>query len=115
MQDTMLPTDTDPASSPGTVLGSLILSYKSSKCLISGSNSRPAAFRMARRPLRSNSSRPSSASSERIWKLTAAWVRATCSAASEKEPWWATARNVRRNRIVLIKFSFMTEQKIKLI
>ncbi len=102
MQDTMLPTETDPASSPGTVRGSRMRSYKSSKCLISGSNSRPAAFRMASRPLRSNSSRPNSASSERIWKLTAACVRATCSAASENEPWWATARKVRRKRIVLM-------------
>ncbi|MNV46458.1 hypothetical protein D3C71_1382910 [compost metagenome] len=102
MHDTMLPTDTAPANSPGTVLGRRIRSYKSSKCLISGSNSRPAALRMASRPLRSNSSRPSSASNDRIWKLTAAWVSATCSAASEKEPWWATARKVRKNRMVLI-------------
>ena len=62
MQDTMLPTDTEPASSPGAVRGRRRRSYMSSNCLASGSSSRPAALRMASRPLRSNSSRPSSVS-----------------------------------------------------
>ena len=62
MQDTMLPTDTEPASSPGAVRGRRRRSYMSSSCLASGSSSRPAALRMASRPLRSNSSRPSSVS-----------------------------------------------------
>ncbi|CFN74457.1 Uncharacterised protein [Bordetella pertussis] len=103
MHDTMAPTETEPASSPGTLRGAFRWSYKSSSRLISGTSSRPAAFRMASRPPRSNSSRPSSASSARIWKLTAACVSATCSAASENVPCCATARKVRRNRMLLIK------------
>ena len=85
MQDTMLPTDTEPASSPGGARQAQAVVHVQQLPGF-GQQPRPAALRMASRPLRSNSSRPSSVSRERIWKLTAAWVRATCSAASEKEP-----------------------------
>src|SRR5579875_2836084 len=60
-----------------------------------GTRAAPSAVRRTRRPTRSRSGRPTSASSERSWWLTAGWLQPSSSAARVTCSWRATATNAR--------------------
>ena len=57
-----------------------------------GRNVRPASVSTSRRPARTNSGTPSSASSRRIWSERLGWASSSDSAAAENEPCRAAAR-----------------------